>query len=243
MRKAKYRKKRNQNWVIEIGFIVLMVSAALYYFGFEKKNSLIVLQVLAICYIAWPLIGRIINSLTANIRRRKIRDRYLKSGIKNVDHMTGIEFEQFLEAHYIKQGYRVELTDYNDYGADLILMKDGNKIVVQAKRYKLNSSKVGIKAIQEVISAKVHNKADEAWVVTNNYFTKQAVVLSISGSVTLIDRDQLMELMIQNGLGKEAVLNLEQCPNCGGILHEKRGKHGLFIGCSNYPKCKYAQSV
>lgn len=29
------------------------------------------------------------------------------------------------------------------------------------------------------------------------------------------------------------------CPKCGSNLIEKNGKYGKFIGCSNYPKCKY----
>ena len=29
------------------------------------------------------------------------------------------------------------------------------------------------------------------------------------------------------------------CPKCGGNLIERTGKFGKFIGCSNYPKCKY----
>lgn len=29
------------------------------------------------------------------------------------------------------------------------------------------------------------------------------------------------------------------CPNCGGILTERRGQSGAFYGCSNYPKCRF----
>jgi len=29
------------------------------------------------------------------------------------------------------------------------------------------------------------------------------------------------------------------CPRCGGRLVERDGKYGRFLGCSNYPKCKY----
>ncbi|MDF2504376.1 NERD domain-containing protein [Clostridium sp.] len=30
-----------------------------------------------------------------------------------------------------------------------------------------------------------------------------------------------------------------KCPRCGGNLVERHGKYGTFIGCSNYPKCKF----
>ncbi len=33
------------------------------------------------------------------------------------------------------------------------------------------------------------------------------------------------------------------CPKCGGKLVERSGKYGKFIGCSNYPKCKYTGKI
>jgi DNA topoisomerase-1 len=35
----------------------------------------------------------------------------------------------------------------------------------------------------------------------------------------------------------------EKCPECGGDLVRRRGKHGPFIGCDNYPRCKHTQPV
>ena len=34
-----------------------------------------------------------------------------------------------------------------------------------------------------------------------------------------------------------------KCPKCGGILVEREGKYGKFLGCSNYPKCKYMKKI
>ena len=31
------------------------------------------------------------------------------------------------------------------------------------------------------------------------------------------------------------------CPHCGGKLRMRNGKYGSFIGCSNFPKCRYTQ--
>lgn len=33
------------------------------------------------------------------------------------------------------------------------------------------------------------------------------------------------------------------CPKCGGTLVEKDGKYGTFIGCSNYPNCKFTKKL
>ena len=31
------------------------------------------------------------------------------------------------------------------------------------------------------------------------------------------------------------------CPQCGGRLYRRNGKYGEFLGCGNYPNCKYTQ--
>lgn len=33
------------------------------------------------------------------------------------------------------------------------------------------------------------------------------------------------------------------CPRCGGQLVVRNGKYGKFLGCSNYPKCRYTQNL
>ena len=43
---------------------------------------------------------------------------------------------------------------------------------------------------------------------------------------------------IKNNVSK---IDDSKCPKCGGNLIERSGKYGNFIGCSNYPKCKYTQ--
>lgn len=32
------------------------------------------------------------------------------------------------------------------------------------------------------------------------------------------------------------------CPNCGGNLIERNGKYGFFLGCNNFPRCKYTRN-
>ena len=34
-----------------------------------------------------------------------------------------------------------------------------------------------------------------------------------------------------------------RCPRCNGMLVERKGKYGKFIACSNYPDCKFTQSI
>ncbi|WP_264738902.1 restriction endonuclease [Cytobacillus firmus] len=82
----------------------------------------------------------------------------------------------------------------NDFGADLVL--EGTiRVVVQAKRY---SKRVGIRAVQEIHSARDYYNAQEAWVVTNNFFTTPAIKLANTNKVRLIDRYELVELILES---------------------------------------------
>ncbi|TSI08288.1 restriction endonuclease [Lysinibacillus sp. BW-2-10] len=118
-----------------------------------------------------------------------------KAGIKQIDTMTGEEFEQYLGVLFRKRGFKVAFTKTSgDYGADLIL-KDRNEVIaVQAKRY---SGSVGVKAVQEIIGALKMYDASQAWVVTNSYFTKQAEKLAEANDVYLINRDELIEMILK----------------------------------------------
>lgn len=118
-----------------------------------------------------------------------------KSGILQIDEMTGREFEEYLRVLFLERGYHVRLTKKTgDYGVDLVLSSKNRKIIVQAKRYKKN---VGIKAVQEISAAKNHYQADECWVVTNSHFTDPARNLAKSNQVWLLDRPLLMKWMLE----------------------------------------------
>lgn len=41
----------------------------------------------------------------------------------------------------------------------------------------------------------------------------------------------------------EQALNHEPCPKCGGALALRHGKHGPFLGCSQYPACDYIKPL
>lgn len=34
-----------------------------------------------------------------------------------------------------------------------------------------------------------------------------------------------------------------KCPTCSSALVQRNGKYGSFLGCTNYPKCKYTQKL
>ncbi|MEP6518307.1 restriction endonuclease [Microcoleus vaginatus] len=143
---------------------------------------------------AAAVVGVIATSVLDTLKEEEEKKRLLDSGIMEVDEMTGKEFEKFLEVHFINFGCTVTLTqDSQDYGADLILYKNGLKTVVQAKRSK---NPVGIKAVQEVAGAVRHYKGNKGLVITNNRFTENACKLAKSNEVELWDRKKLIEFIL-----------------------------------------------
>ena len=139
------------------------------------------------------VIGFIVLFVIRILYDRSKNKRNLESGINQIDTMSGEAFEEFLLAHFGAQDYKGHLTpSTEDYGADLVLEKDGRKLVVQAKRWKRN---VGIEAVQQVIGAIKHYDAQKGMVITNSYFSENAYALADSNGIELWDRPKLIELM------------------------------------------------
>lgn len=187
---------------------------------------------------------------TQLLLKQKKTERLKKSGIREIDQMDGFQFEHYLYELFKSNGYKAKITKARgDFGADLILQKDGESIAVQAKRY---SKPVGIKAVQEIAAAKSHYNADQAWVVSNNSFTKQAEQMAQSTNVRLIDREKLISLVLNmnpnaNQVAHETLATVEakviRCNQCGGKMSVKKGKHGNFYGCNNFPRCKNTKKL
>ncbi|MDO9226476.1 MAG: restriction endonuclease [Pseudomonadota bacterium] len=109
--------------------------------------------------------------------------------VHELDKLGGVEFEEYLAGLFRKQGYKAEMTpSTSDYGADLVLVKDGKRIAVQAKRY---AGTVGIAAVQEALSGMAYYKCYAAWVVTTGTYTPNAVELAGKSGVRLIGRAEL----------------------------------------------------
>lgn len=53
-----------------------------------------------------------------------------------------------------------------------------------------------------------------------------------------IRKEHIMNIRIKVNNDKELVNNMI-CPKCGSALIERNGKYGKFIGCTNFPKCRY----
>lgn len=116
-----------------------------------------------------------------------------KITIKDVELMTGREFEEFLVILLNNLGYRAEITKTTgDQGVDIIAKKNGKKYAIQAKRY---SVPVGNKAVQEVVAGKAYYRTDKALVITNNKFTPSAIDAANKTKTLLWDGQKLMSMI------------------------------------------------
>ncbi|MBY9081014.1 restriction endonuclease [Paenibacillus sp. HN-1] len=196
------------------------------------------------------VIGLVIVISVMNYIGNKRTERLKRSGIADIDKMEGVQFEKYLGHLFRAQGYKAEVTKAaGDYGADLLLQKDGKKIVVQAKRYSKN---VGIKAVQEAQASIAHYGAAEAWVVSNRDYTQAAYDLARSNHVRLINREALIEMILAMNPGAapspkaviaEMPVDELTCPKCGSKLVLLNGPKGQFYGCSSFPKCRHIKST
>jgi restriction system protein len=161
----------------------------------ENVSSLVLKAIFQGVISVWPIFAIILAPLAVKLIYDMYRmQRLARSGINDIDKMDGKTFEKYLEVLFNKLGYRVERTRYvGDYGADLVVWKNRIKTVIQAKRYK---NKVGVKAIQEAVAAKGYYQCDEAMVVTNSFYTKQAEKLAQTNGVKLWDRDDLVKALL-----------------------------------------------
>lgn len=124
------------------------------------------------------------------------RSRFYASGLPQIDHMDGHDFEVY-SAYLLRQnGFsNVQVTQASgDFGVDIIAHRNGLSYAVQCKRY---SHHVGVKAVQEAVSGRLYYHCDQAVVLTNNYYTAPAKELANCTAVKLWDR-RYLNAMIQN---------------------------------------------
>lgn len=132
------------------------------------------------------------------IRQAEIRKRIdllKKANFSQIDNMSGFEFEEFCVILLRELGYNAQQTKKSgDFGADILLEKNNQKIIVQTKRYK---QKISVSAVQEITAAQNYYHIYHAWIITNNYFTKAAQELAQANNIRLINRDELAKMINQ----------------------------------------------
>ncbi len=210
-----------------------------------------------IYFILVAVIIKLLPYLFRQVKEIYTLKKLAKAGMSYIDKMDGYQFEVYLKALLKKLGYeRIIVTKKsNDRGVD-IHIKGKNSIVIQAKRYGYKN-RVGISASQEVLGAKVYYKAQEAWVITNSQFTKQAIEFAAQTNTKLIDRNELQKLINQanpkdtaeNNVAKKIYSTVDpeprKCPRCKAelVVRYSQKNDSKFFGCSNFPICRHTEPI
>jgi len=84
-------------------------------------------------------------------------------------------------------------------------------------------------------------------ILTTSEFTTSPSILCQWCGFNLICTNPHKSVSIQNDQNQAAVPQPVEaegcCPDCGSELRERAGKFGSFLGCSNYPQCKYTFNI
>lgn len=162
------RRRREPKGASAIGGLLVVV--VIHFWSTENSLSPFVVAAAIVAFTAAVALNLVL--------RRREAERLRLAGIDEIDRMTGEQFEQKLAVLFRQQGYHVETTPkFGDSGADLILSRKGERVIVEADCWK---NAVGVKAVQGAVGAVPHYDGQRAMVVTNSTFTVQATNLARS---------------------------------------------------------------
>ncbi|MDQ5982728.1 MAG: restriction system protein, partial [Patescibacteria group bacterium] len=179
------RRKRNDDVNISGLIVIAFIGTVVGYHQNSKSIFWLSVLVLSIALLI------VFVQLWLHLRKQA---KLQKSGIHEIDIMSGLEFEKYLKLLLEQHDYsRVRLTGYYDLSIDIIAEKDNEIWGIQAKRYK---GTVGLDAVRQAVAAREHYKCTKSIVITNSYFTRNAKTIADSVGCTLIDRDLLIDLSL-----------------------------------------------
>jgi HJR/Mrr/RecB family endonuclease len=187
MKKRKYRSKGN-NPDLLLG-LFLVSGLFLYAIGATAKDIVMLLMLATFIIVVAYLF--IISLRGAWYDGRWVFNFIKTRNIKDVDSMTGLQFERYVAKMLKNRGCKnVRLTEHYDLGVDIIAQKDGVTWGIQTKRY---SGLVGVDAVRQVVAALKQYDCDRSMVITNSPegYSRPARQLAKDNSCILIGRDRL----------------------------------------------------
>lgn len=189
MSRRYYRRRKKNDLITPLGVIVGLFALSTYYklTGTQKEDLNLGIVFLATVCIVLAVFFKIMQH---EIVRKKVRALELA----DIDNLSGLEFEKYVAKILKSRGCaNVKLTEYYDWGVDIIAEKDGVRWGVQVKRY---SGAVKAAAVRQAVTALNKYDCSRAMVVTNSYYSRQARELARSNNCILIDRNTLADWII-----------------------------------------------
>ena len=189
----KRRKGKSKDWtkIVVIALVSLFVLSLLTTTEGQLGLGVIVVGfVIFRKYLKPSLYKPKIEHNTVSIRTRVYRE---PRALEQLREMHPVEFEEFIATVFDRKGYRVERTPrVADEGIDLIVRKADRVGIVQCKRYKGN---VGQPIVRDLYGVMIHNRADEAFLITTGQISLPARTWRETKPIHLIDGAKLVEWM------------------------------------------------
>jgi restriction endonuclease/uncharacterized protein DUF4124 len=112
----------------------------------------------------------------------------------NIDSIDEAEFERYVRELLAHRGFKVVKTgDSINLGVDFIAQKNNLRYAIQIVQKTGSVSRV---AVSDADREKHHYGCERAMVITNGYFTQDAMELSLSKGCDLVDRDTLAKWVV-----------------------------------------------
>ncbi|MEO6513347.1 MAG: restriction endonuclease [Candidatus Saccharimonadales bacterium] len=181
------RRRSQQDDPLGLLILVLIIGGIVAYVNLsvvQRVLALLCLLLIAVLIVLW-------------VRQRNVyRVKKLRAlEVIDIDQMDGLAFEEYVAEILRHKGYKnVSLTEYYDWGVDVIAEKDGVRWGVQVKRY---AGVVKADAVRQVVTGLNKYHCARGMVVTNSTYTRQARVLAESNNCVLVDKDMLAEWMVK----------------------------------------------
>ena len=142
-----------------------------------------------------------------------------------IDAMDGTTFELSVVDLLQVLGYEdVERIGGFEEGTDILATDEGERIAVQAQR---QSTPVGISAVRALIEGMKRCGCTKGLVITNSFFTEQAIELADLCRIELWDRKVLSDLVE----GEEPRLDRGVCAECGRPVVKGVVDYGGAVFC------------
>jgi restriction system protein len=171
-----------------------------------------------------------------------------QTGIGSIRELSWREFEELVGEAYRRQGYSVAETGGGgaDGGIDLVLRKNGEKLLVQCKHWKM--ARIGVKVVRELYGVVAGESASGGIVICSGTFTQEAHDFAKGKPIELVEGAALGRMVGQKKASLDGAASsqthsvTERCPLCGATMVlrvAKKGTHAgeKFWGCSSFPKC------
>jgi len=249
-----------------VGLIVGLIGMALIRWGApawlsrqEGQIGEALAQSTAFATFGWLfLIGCSIASLVSYLnagRKRRLLD--TRTGLESVSAVGWRNFEELVGEAFRRQGYVVEETGLGgaDGGVDLVLRRDGRRVLVQCKQWRRR--RVPVNVVREMYGLLQHHRADEVQIATVGGFTRDAERFATGKPIRLIDGQALLAMIrsvqesepvaarpsgrIEPVLGDmDSTPSEPRCSRCGeGMVQRTNRRDGsAFWGCLAFPRCR-----